>query len=316
MMFRQLEIRWIDLDPTRGAESQTALFGLSGCDCHKQLNGTPKKRKGKKADQPLSGFKVDQYYFDFIPKADKKVYGEAKSIKEMLTVVKQHLESNFVGKSFYNRHTKKYVKINQDTVGKWYSKNVGELKVKSFTAIKDIIKVAVHIAEKPHKRNNLGIVAMHEFWSIVEVEGKIYPFGFLAKETKEGRFVYHATLIPTPKNVEKLDGIEKKKENDSAASFGLSYTDFARHFPSNLKGLSGDTSPSLQSYGRYVDHLLKPVDGTSFGLLDQKQYADHPKANIRKSAQKDRLNGLEVSTLEQVQPWPAPPEIAPQAEKI
>ena len=76
---------------------------------------------------------------------------------------------------------------------------------------------------------------MYEFWSIVEVEGKIYPFGFLAKETKEGRFVYHATLIPTPKYVEKLDGIEKKKENDSAASFGLSYKGFARHFPSILE---------------------------------------------------------------------------------
>ena len=87
---------------------QQSLFGLAGCDCLKSQKKTSKRRpKGskKKADQPLSGFKVDQYYFDFIPKAEKKVYGEAKSINKILTMVKQHLESNFVGKSFYNRYT-------------------------------------------------------------------------------------------------------------------------------------------------------------------------------------------------------------------
>lgn len=143
----------------------------------------------------LNGFQVDEYYFDFIP--------EAKSIQEakpelLIPIVKVELLKQR-GSTFTNDNTGWQIELKRESIGKWFSQKIGDIKLKAFTAISDIVKVAI----KTESDGNI-----HKFWSIVKVEGKIYPFGFIVKE-ENGKYLYHATLIPVEKIAkEKPSGLD------------------------------------------------------------------------------------------------------------
>lgn len=161
-----------------------------------------KAAKAKLAMGGLSGFQVDEYYFDFIPEADLAIYtgtsNHSNDVSTLIPVVRQILISK-KGIKFNNDNTGWKIELRKETIKKWFSEKVGDIKLKAFTAIEDIVKVAI----KTDSKDNL-----HKFWSIVRVDGKIYPFGFLVKES-EGKYLYHATLIPTEKEAkEKPSGLD------------------------------------------------------------------------------------------------------------
>lgn len=152
----------------------------------------------KLSPKSLDGYDVDGYYFDSIPKAKNNILTDESNLKQSIIEIREHLINNRTKQR--NDSTGWFIEINNESIRKWFSKPLGFIKLKAFTAINDIIKVGVLIkTEKANKKLNKR-EKVHQFWSIVQVDGKNYPFGFLVIE-KEGKFIYNTTLIPVEKTI-------------------------------------------------------------------------------------------------------------------
>lgn len=146
----------------------------------------------------LKGFDVEGYYFDFIPRAKKNIITNPNDLKKSLREVRAFLLNNKSQLSQFNGSTGWNIEVNAEAVKKWFSKKIGFIKLNAFTAIKDIIKVAVLVTSEMPKHKAGKRKKIHKFWSVVNVDGHIYPFGFLVIENA-GKFIYDTTLIPVPK---------------------------------------------------------------------------------------------------------------------
>lgn len=146
----------------------------------------------------LKGFDVEGYYFDFIPRAKKNIITNPNDLKKSLREVRRYLLDNKTQLSQYNGSTGWNIEVNSESVKKWFSKKIGFIKLNAFTAIKDIIKVAVLVTTENPRHKAGKRKKIHKFWSVVNVDGHIYPFGFLVIENA-GKFIYDTTLIPVPK---------------------------------------------------------------------------------------------------------------------
>lgn len=177
----------------------------------------------------LSGFQIEDYFFDFIPQAKAEVYGSETAVKQLIPVVKDWLLHNVKNTSVTNDYTGYDIIINDTAIGKWFSEKVGEIKLKAFTAIQDIIQVAIKTKQEADKHDKPGIVAVHYFSSLVEVEGKVYPFIFLVDETVDKKYIYKTTLIP------------KEIKPDEISGFKAYNTGFAdrKHITANIRKLTG-----------------------------------------------------------------------------
>ncbi len=64
----------------------------------------------------------------------------------------------------------------------------------------EITKVGILVKSEKANKKTATRDKIHHFWSIVSVDGKNYPFGFLVIE-KNGKYIYNTTLVPVEKTI-------------------------------------------------------------------------------------------------------------------
>ena len=167
----------------------------------------------EQAKRQVSLFGVDlgDYHFELIPKADEKIYKGYSDTKNLQEIVKGFLQKNYKNSIIINDYTGFEIIVNDNGMGKLLSGKVGQEKLKALTALKDIIKVAVWIKSEEDKKERNSVKAIHYFWSIVEVEKTVYPFGFNVRETLEGKYIYNGVFIPKPIKIKPSDDLEGLK---------------------------------------------------------------------------------------------------------
>jgi len=148
----------------------------------------------------IDGFEIDGHNYPFIPKANKYITGNSKKMDFLMPVIKEYLIKNFKNQSYRNADTGYNILINDNAIGKAFSKKIGFKKIKALTALPEIIQIAKKIKEEPGKKNNIRTI--HYFASVVSVEKNIYPFLFTVnelEEKRERRFIYNTIFINTKK---------------------------------------------------------------------------------------------------------------------
>jgi chromosomal replication initiation ATPase DnaA len=141
---------------------------------------------------------VDGYYFDFIPKAKNNVISDESNLKQSIVEIKNYLIKNKTTQR--NDATGWFIEITEKSINKWFSQNIGFIKLKAFTVINEIIKVGILVKSEKANKKTATRDKIHHFWSIVSVDGKNYPFGFLVIE-KNGKYIYNTTLVPVEKTI-------------------------------------------------------------------------------------------------------------------
>lgn len=227
-------------------------------------------------------FDIEGLHFDFIPKENTSITGRTKDITKLSNIINQYLKHKVKNTSVHNTHTGFDVKINQDAIGKWFSKPMGEYKLRALSAIQDIVKVGIKVGEI--KGNRPSIVKVHLFASVISVQKNTYPFLFQVRENQRGEYIYQTIFINEKKRPTKIIagltgfycGIHKNYE---------CYTDSVEP----VKGTNIGKNQKLAQTYTDLPNKIKTADSAFSALLAKgrrKRFLGN--TNIRKTAEKKR----------------------------